>query len=273
MTERKPASSRLKHAEVLCGGALVLALVVAALRLLPRERDAFNLASEVSHAIAAAHLLHRLARSRKCSGVSLKAQELVSLYLLCRSVCSLRLEMNEHTLLDALALAFSISTVFLLRFQKRTPGLKDEAHFDRMNQALIIGPCAFVAGLVHPPAPYSRLIRILWAFSLNLEALSILPQLYMLRTRGDKPVEPFLASYLMLLGISRFFTLFHWIFQFIDNSLAFTQLVHGNSWIYSVLTTEIVSTLMLSDFTYLYFRKLYFGQQPTFKLSEFENLL
>lgn len=49
---------------------------------------------------------------------------------------------------------------------------------------------------------------IFWAFSIWLEALAILPQLYMIAKNQD--VENITAHYVLFLGFYRIFYLLHW---------------------------------------------------------------
>jgi uncharacterized protein with PQ loop repeat len=51
---------------------------------------------------------------------------------------------------------------------------------------------------------------IFWAFSIWLEALAILPQLYMIAKNQD--VENITAHYVLFLGFYRIFYLLHWYF-------------------------------------------------------------
>lgn len=54
--------------------------------------------------------------------------------------------------------------------------------------------------------------QILWAFSIYLEAVAILPQLYMIYKRGE--VEKSLLYYLIPLGLYRLFYIFNWIYRY-----------------------------------------------------------
>lgn len=250
---------------------LVLSVALAIVRVLDADSDVLNLLAEATHCAGAFFLLVQLLRCSTCAGISLKAQELVVIYLGCRTVCSVLMEWNSHTVVDSMTLLVCAATLCVLRTQKRIVRETDERPYDTFNQALLLVPSLCLAVLVHPPAPFSRVLRIVWAFGLYLEAVSIVPQLYMLRKRGDRALEPYLASYLLFLGVSRTFALFHWVFQFLDNRFMLMQLLHGHVWIYAVLFTEVVSTLMLSDFVVTYLRKLYHGEASAIKPSEVDS--
>ena len=54
---------------------------------------------------------------------------------------------------------------------------------DSLNIILLLVPCGVLAALVHPPGTAFGVVRTLWAFSSYVEAVSILPQIYMFQVR------------------------------------------------------------------------------------------
>ena len=93
--------------------------------------------------------------------------------------------------------------------------------------------------------------RILWAFCVYLEAVSVLPQLRMMQQ--NQVVEKFTGHYVFALGMSRFFSCAHWILQMVDsqNTMLWSALTSG-VWPVMVLLSEIVQTFILADFCYYY---------------------
>ena len=59
--------------------------------------------------------------------------------------------------------------------------------------------------------PEFSLFEILWAFSIYLEALAILPQLFLLQRTGE--VETLTSHYIFALGGYRAFYLLNWIYR------------------------------------------------------------
>lgn len=96
--------------------------------------------------------------------------------------------------------------------------------------------CALGSPLTHPT---SRCVA--QAFSIYLEAVAILPQLFMLQKQGG--AESLTSHYVMLLGLYRLFYLFNWIYRYAteDNYMQTIVWVSG-----------IVQTALYLDFFYNY---------------------
>ena len=77
-----------------------------------------------------------------------------------------------------------------------------------------LAPCAVVALISHPNTRHFFLNRVLWAFCVYVEAVSVGPQVVMMQ--HNKTVEKFTGHYVFFLGLSRFFSCAHWILQMVD---------------------------------------------------------
>ncbi|KAE9603367.1 putative ER lumen protein retaining receptor [Lupinus albus] len=89
----------------------------------------------------------------------------------------------------------------------------------------MVVPCAVLAVLIHPSTIYTRIGRILWAFSTYLEAVSVVPQIrYM---QNAKMIETLTGKYVFALGVSKFFGMGHWLMQvrLIFNSFDLVELL------------------------------------------------
>jgi ER lumen protein retaining receptor len=88
--------------------------------------------------------------------------------------------------------------------------------------------------------------QILWTFSLWLEAVAILPQLFILQRTGK--AETITTHYLFALGIYRALYILNWIWRFFTDSpphrLEPVAVLAG-----------IMQTILYSDFFYLYYTK------------------
>lgn len=80
---------------------------------------------------------------------------------------------------------------------------------DNFRIELLIVPCAILAVLVN--AQFT-LLEVLWTFSIYLEAVAILPQLFMLQRRGE--AETITAHYLFALGLYRGLYIVNWIYRY-----------------------------------------------------------
>lgn len=91
--------------------------------------------------------------------------------------------------------------------------------------------------------PYSSPSEVLWAFSIYLEAVGILPQLFMLQRTGE--AETITTHYLFALGAYRALYVPNWVYRyFTEDTVDPIAIVAG-----------LVQTALFSDFFYIYFTK------------------
>ncbi|CAI5469137.1 unnamed protein product [Closterium sp. Yama58-4] len=225
------------------------------LRFMVVDHDNLFVAAEAIHAIGIGVLVYKLTREKNCAGLSLKSQELTAIFLAVRLYCSMMMEKDIHTLLDLATLVTTAWVIYTMRFQLRSTLSED---LDNLAHVYILAPCAVLALLVHPRTSHFIVNRVLWAFCVYLEAVSVLPQLRVMQ--NAKLVEPFTAHYVFALGIARFLSCAHWILQVMDgHSFIMTTIGYG-MWPAMVLLSEIVQTFILADFCYYYVRSVMEGQ-------------
>lgn len=83
----------------------------------------------------------------------------------------------------------------------------------------------------------------MWTFSIYVEAVAILPQLFMISKTGE--AETITSHYLFALGSYRALYIFNWLYRFYyENSFDIIAVVAG-----------IVQTVLYMDFFYLYITK------------------
>lgn len=86
--------------------------------------------------------------------------------------------------------------------------------------------------------------EILWAFSIWLEAVAILPQLFMLQRTGD--ADTITTHYIFALGLYRALYILNWMYRW-----AFEA-----GWDdYLPVVAGVVQTILYSDFFYIYYTK------------------
>ena len=132
----------------------------------------------------------------------------------------------------------SLSIVYIIRFgvpHKDSYNKEDDAF---PSQYLIV-PALLLGVVINQD--HKSLFEIIWAFSIYLEAVAILPQLFMLQKQGG--AESLTSHYVMLLGLYRLFYLFNWIYRYAteDNYMQIIVWVSG-----------IVQTALYLDFFYNY---------------------
>lgn len=80
---------------------------------------------------------------------------------------------------------------------------------DNFRVELLIIPCALLALLIN--AQFT-VLEVLWTFSIYLESVAILPQLFMLQRRGE--AETITAHYLFMLGSYRGLYIVNWLYRY-----------------------------------------------------------
>lgn len=95
--------------------------------------------------------------------------------------------------------------------------------------------------------------QILWTFSIYLEAVAIMPQLYMVSKTGE--AETITSHYLFCLGLYRCLYIFNWVWRYYTES--FYDLI--------AIVAGCVQTILYCDFFYLYITK---GNLPLVHMHE-----
>lgn len=77
-----------------------------------------------------------------------------------------------------------------------------------MQLKYLLGPCALLALLFN--YKFTPL-EILWSFSVFLESVAILPQMFLLQRLGE--AETITTHYIFALGMYRMLYLFNWVYR------------------------------------------------------------
>lgn len=97
--------------------------------------------------------------------------------------------------------------------------------------------------------------QMLWAFSIWLEAVAILPQLFMLQRTGE--AETITTHYLFALGAYRALYIPNWIYRwFAERHFEPISVIAG-----------LVQTVLYSDFFYIYYTKYALILPPFFRMT------
>ncbi|KAK4440997.1 ER lumen protein-retaining receptor [Sesamum alatum] len=198
---------RSAKVKTLLAAAFALCALVA-LKHLVKNHAHFFVVSEAVHFAGILVLIYKLTTQKTCSGLSLKTQELTAIFLAARLCCSYSMESNIHTFLDFATLMSTLWVIYMIRFKLKATYV---AELDNMPLYYVAVPSAILAVLIHPYTHNARLARILWAFAVYLESVSVLPQLRMIQ--NTKMIEPFTAHYVFALSVARFLGCAHWIIQ------------------------------------------------------------
>ncbi|KEH18130.1 ER lumen protein retaining receptor family protein [Medicago truncatula] len=189
-------------------------------------------------------------------GLSLKFQELNALFLATRLGCSVVMEFDYRTVMDLLYFLLTLMIIWLMRFRLKSSYIKE---FDTMWLSFLVVPSAILAVLINPATPHMWIVRVLFAFTMYLETVSVLPQIrYM---QNAKMVETFTGYYVFALGVSRFFSLAYWIIHVYESGGRYLFFFgYGYFWMVVLQVLELVQSFILADFCYYYIKSFMQGQ-------------
>ncbi|XP_069779282.1 ER lumen protein-retaining receptor 1-like, partial [Narcine bancroftii] len=121
-----------------------------------------------------------------------------------------------------------------------------DGNHDTFRVEFLLVPAAILAFIVnHDFTP----LEIMWTFSIYLEAVAILPQLFLVSRTGE--AEAITSHYLFALGLYRGLYLLNWLWRY--QTEAFSDLI--------VIVAGIVQTVLYCDFFYLYVTKVLQGKK------------
>ncbi|XP_065896454.1 ER lumen protein-retaining receptor 2-like [Dysidea avara] len=202
----------------------------------------FRLAGDLFHLLAIIVLLVKIWRSRSCSGISGKSQVLYAMVFTTRY---LDLFVNfvsvYNTSMKIIFILATYATLFLMFYKFRSTY---DSHHDTFRAELLVIPCGGLAVLVNHDF---TIMEILWTFSIYLESVAIMPQLYMVSKTGE--AESITSHYLFALGSYRALYLVNWIYRYYFEG--FYDLI--------AVVAGCVQTILYCDFFYLYITKVLKG--------------
>lgn len=209
----------------------------------------FRVGGDLVHVASIYLLLHKIHTSRSVAGLSLKTQLLYMLVYITRYVdLFVRPWASLYNLLFKVLYLGSQGYAIWLMTSKFRP-TRSPATVDTFKVQYLIGSSALMALIFHLRF---NVTELLWSFSIWLESVAILPQLFMIQRTGK--AESMTTHYIFALGIYRVFYLLNWIYRGLFTS-------KPGDWI--SIVGGIVQALLYSDFFYVYYTKVYQGQSFT----------
>ncbi|EFX88165.1 ER lumen protein-retaining receptor-like [Daphnia pulex] len=204
----------------------------------------FRLLGDLSHLLAIVILLLKIWKSRSCAGISGKSQFLFALVYTTRYLDLLTNYVSLYnSFMKVVFIAASYGTLYLMYVKFRAT--YDRNH-DTFRVELLLIPVAALALLFNHEF---SVMEVLWAFSIYLEAVAILPQLFMVSKTGE--AESITSHYLFALGSYRALYILNWIYRYYGESF--------QDWI--AVVAGIVQTILYCDFFYLYITKVLKGKK------------
>jgi len=204
----------------------------------------FRLLGDFSHLLSFLVMFWKLYSSKSVAGISLKTQEIYVIVFLARYLDLFWNNLSLYnSIMKVIFILFSIAIVYVIRYgtpHKDTYDKEDDGfpHYYLVVPAALLGIC--VNQDMWSFGSYWA-FEMLWAFSIYLEAVAILPQLFMLQKQGG--AENLTSHYILLLGMYRLFYLLNWIYRKMTED-DYMQLI--------VWLSGIVQTALYLDFFYTY---------------------
>ncbi|XP_066140471.1 ER lumen protein-retaining receptor 1 [Euwallacea fornicatus] len=206
--------------------------------------NVFRLLGDLSHLLAIIILLQKIWYTRSCAGISGKSQILFALVYTARYLDLINAFVSTYnTSMKLVFLMSSYATIFLIYFKFRAT--YDRNH-DTFRIEFLVVPSVILALLINHQ--FSSL-EVLWTFSIYLESVAILPQLFMVSKTGE--AESITSHYLFALGSYRGLYILNWIYRYWkEGHYDLIAIVAG-----------IVQTVLYCDFFYLYITKVLKGKK------------
>ncbi|KAF8190809.1 ER lumen protein retaining receptor-domain-containing protein [Pholiota molesta] len=204
----------------------------------------FRFLGDLSHLASIFILLHKVQTTRSCRGISFRTQALYVVVFVARYLDLFFRYVSLYN--SVMKLFFIASSCYILYLMKVKYRPTHDPSIDTFRVEYLLGPCVIFALIFNYKFWVSE---ILWSFSIWLEAVAILPQLFMLQRTGE--AETITTHYLAALGAYRALYIPNWIYRYFSEGLVDPIAV----------TAGIVQTGLYLDFFYVYFTKVLQGQK------------
>lgn len=200
------------------------------------------MAGDVSHLVSIFLLIHSISTIKSVDGLSLKSQYLYLLVFATRYTdLFYKFVSIYNTFMKIFFLGSSIYTIHLMKRKYRSASTQK---IDTFKIEYLIGGSLVLALIT----TFSYTVtEVLWAFSLWLESVSILPQLFVLQRA--QTAQTLTTHYIFALGLYRTLYIFNWFYRWFAEGRF--------DWL-SVLT-GFIQTLIYSDFFWIYYTRVMKG--------------
>ncbi|THY32756.1 hypothetical protein D6D01_02470 [Aureobasidium pullulans] len=217
----------------------ILGLVTAMMNI-------FRILGDLSHLFSILILLHKMKTSSSASGISFKSQFLYLIVYVTRYIDLLWTDPFKSLWNTTFKLVFIGTSSYIIYLMLNDYKPTHDPNLDTFRVQYLVAGSA-VLGILFP---YKYIpSEMLWAFSIWLEAVAILPQLFMLQRTGE--AETITTHYLFALGAYRALYIPNWIYRW------FTE-----GWFEPIsVIAGLVQTVLYSDFFYIYYTKVFQGKK------------
>lgn len=169
----------------------------------------FRLIGDLSHLASILILLHKIQTTRSCRGISFKTQALYVAVFVARYLDLFYRYVSLYN--SIMKLFFIASSTYILFLMKNRFRPTHDPAIDTFKIEYLLGP-SLVLSLIFNY--HFTVTEILWSFSIFLESVAILPQLFMLQRTGE--AETITTHYLAALGAYRALYIPNWIYRYVS---------------------------------------------------------
>lgn len=206
--------------------------------------NVFRLAGDLCHLAAIIILLIKIWKTRSCAGISGRSQLLFAFVFITRYLDLFTSFISVYnTTMKVFFLISSMGTVYLMYVKFKAT--YDHNH-DTFRVEFLLGPAVLLALFLNHEF---SVMEVLWTFSIYLESVAILPQLFMVSKTGE--AESITSHYLFALGSYRALYIVNWVYRYYAES--FYDII--------AIVAGCVQTILYCDFFYLYITKVLKGKK------------
>jgi len=204
----------------------------------------FRLLGDLSHLLAIIILVLKIWKTRSCAGISGKSQLLFALVYTTRYLDLVTNFVSLYnTTMKLVFIGASYATLYLM--YSKFKATYDHNH-DTFRIEFLVIPIVLLSLVVNHEF---SVLEILWTFSIYLESVAILPQLFLVSKTGE--AESITSHYLFALGSYRCLYIFNWLYRYYAEG--YYDLI--------AIIAGVVQTVLYCDFFYLYITKVLKGKK------------
>lgn len=202
-------------------------------------------------------------KSQRSTGISAKTLQLYSLVFFFRLTSIIRHEGYLpydksgdwlYHLIEILALFFTSSALYGVTFPFKSTYQADCDKFGEVGVppgcgGLYLGvPTLILAILLHPSLNEDWFSDVAWTYSMYLESVAVIPQLYMFQKQKNGVVEIMNAHFVAALGFGRVMEFTFWIYSYHELSTSSGSAMPG----YLAIISQFLQLILMIDFFWYY---------------------
>ncbi|CAO1616681.1 unnamed protein product [Parajaminaea phylloscopi] len=207
----------------------------------------FRMFGDLAHLASILILIHKIHTSRSARGISFKTQILYAVVFITRYLDLFSHRSLYHFVMKTFFISSSLYIVYLMKVKFRPT---HDPAIDTIRLEYLMGPCLLLALIWHF-RDGNFFVEVCWAFSIYLESVAILPQLFMLQRTGE--AETITTHYIFALGAYRALYIPNWMYRYFSDG--FVDPIS--------ICAGIVQTGLYADFFWVYFNKVMKGEKFT----------